>query len=69
MQKYFAEVSSSDDFVQLELAEVCEILSRDELHVTSEEQVKYCDTQAEWNGGEGGGAEGGGLELKEVVHC
>ena len=39
IQKYFLEVSHSDEFLNLQLADVKEIISRDELHVTNEEQV------------------------------
>lgn len=39
IQKYFLEVSHSDEFLNLQFTDVKEIISRDELHVTNEEQV------------------------------
>ena len=38
-QKHFVEVGKSDEFMNLGKKEVMDILSRDELYVTSEEQV------------------------------
>ncbi|XP_064610470.1 LOW QUALITY PROTEIN: kelch-like protein 18 [Liolophura sinensis] len=39
IQKHFQAVSKGDEFLSLSKAEVLDIISRDELHVTSEEQV------------------------------
>ncbi len=39
IQKHFIEVSKSDEFLNLPLKDVLDILARDELYVTSEEQV------------------------------
>ncbi|XP_013407609.1 kelch-like protein 18 isoform X2 [Lingula anatina] len=39
LQKHFIEVSRSEEFLNLSQAEVLDILCRDELYVTSEEQV------------------------------
>ena len=39
INKHFSEVIATDEFVALDKEEVLNILSRDELHVTSEEQV------------------------------
>ncbi|XP_054724682.1 kelch-like protein 18 [Uloborus diversus] len=39
LQKHFLEVCRSEEFINLQLADVREIVSRDELHITSEEQV------------------------------
>ncbi|XP_074652354.1 kelch-like protein 18 [Tubulanus polymorphus] len=39
IQKHFMEVSKSDEFLQITYTEIHDILSRDELYVTSEEQV------------------------------
>lgn len=40
IQKYFIEVSHSEEFINLQFSDVKEIISSDELHITSEEQVK-----------------------------
>ena len=37
--KYFVEVARSDEFLSMEQKDTVEILSNDELHVSSEEQV------------------------------
>jgi hypothetical protein len=39
IQKYFMEVSKSEEFLVLIKPDVIDIVSRDELYVTSEEQV------------------------------
>lgn len=39
INKHFVDVSRSDEFLSLQYREVCELLQRDELHVSSEEQV------------------------------
>ena len=39
VQKYFVDVARSEEFLSLEQKDVVEILSNDELHVSSEEQV------------------------------
>ncbi|XP_034233839.1 kelch-like protein 18 [Thrips palmi] len=39
LQQYFQDVSSSDEFLSLSCKELTDIIHRDELHVTSEEQV------------------------------
>ncbi|XP_026273850.1 kelch-like protein 18 [Frankliniella occidentalis] len=39
LQQYFQDVSSSDEFFSLSFKELTDIIHRDELHVTSEEQV------------------------------
>ena len=45
IQKRFTDVAKSDEFQNLSKREVLEILSRDELYVTTEEQVRfYCVT-------------------------
>lgn len=44
LQKHFVAISRTDDFLALSLEDVTGIISRDELHVSSEEQVQllYC---------------------------
>ncbi len=42
LQKHFVEVSRSTEFLGLGETEVAELLNKDELHVTSEEQVSSC---------------------------
>lgn len=39
IQKYFVDVTRSDEFLAMEQKDVVDILSNDELHVSSEEQV------------------------------
>lgn len=39
VQKHFVDVSKSDEFLSLSKKEVLDIISLDELHVASEEQV------------------------------
>jgi len=41
IQKYFVDVAQSDEFLSLEQKDIVEILSNDELHVASEEQVLH----------------------------
>jgi len=41
IQKYFVDVARSDEFLTMELKDIMEILSNDELHVSSEELVLY----------------------------
>ena len=40
IHKHFVEVSKSDEFLNLSKKDVLDILDRDELYVTSEEQVR-----------------------------
>lgn len=40
IQKHFSSVSKTEDFLQLSIDDVVYILSRDELYVSSEEQVQ-----------------------------
>jgi len=40
IQKYFVDVARSEEFLSLEQKDIVEILSNDELHVSSEEQVQ-----------------------------
>ena len=44
IQKYFVDVARSEEFLSLDLNDVVEILSNDELHVSSEEQVHHVMT-------------------------
>jgi len=44
IQKYFVDVARSEEFLSLELKDIVEILSNDELHVSSEEQVQHVVT-------------------------
>lgn len=39
IQKHFVEISKSDEFLSLPFAEILDIVGRDELHVTNEEEV------------------------------
>jgi len=39
IQKYFVDVAQSEEFLSMEQKDLVEILSNDELHVSSEEQV------------------------------
>lgn len=39
IQQYFQEVAQSDEFLNLSQSDLKELVSRDELHVTSEQQV------------------------------
>jgi len=39
IQKYFVDVARSEEFMSMEQKDLVEILSNDELHVSSEEQV------------------------------
>jgi len=39
IQKYFVDVARSEEFLAMEQKDIVEILSNDELHVSSEEQV------------------------------
>ena len=39
LQKHFVEVSKSEEFLSLTVKELGDIISRDELHISSEEQV------------------------------
>jgi len=41
IQKFFAEVAQSEEFLLMEQKDIVEILSNDELHVSSEEQVLH----------------------------
>lgn len=41
IQKRFLEVCKSEEFMSLNLADIQEILERDELYVNNEEEVKY----------------------------
>ena len=43
IQKHFVEVSRSEEFLMLPVSDVLDIISRDELYVTSEEQVRHTD--------------------------
>ena len=40
MNKHFVEVSNSPDYLDLAVADVLDLLGRDELHVENEEQVR-----------------------------
>ena len=39
VQKFFVDVARSEEFLSMEQKDIVEILSNDELHVSSEEQV------------------------------
>lgn len=39
IQMYFTEVARSEEFMNLMFTDIKDIVSRDELHITSEEQV------------------------------
>lgn len=39
IQKHFVDVSKSEEFLNLSKKEILDVISLDELHVTSEEQV------------------------------
>jgi uncharacterized protein YpiB (UPF0302 family) len=41
IQIHFTEVSRSEEFLSLDEDRVKEILSRDQLHITGEEQVRF----------------------------
>jgi len=41
IQKFFVDVARSDEFLSMEQKDIVEVLSNDELHVSSEEQVLH----------------------------
>lgn len=48
VQKFFVDVARSEEFLSMEQKDIVEILSNDELHVSSEEQVLCMTALFSW---------------------